>query len=156
MPSGIRPMDHEEATMNYRILQLDANSPRFRELAFRPLAEGQRLDLAEYREVWHGEIHTGDHAAAVLETLFRMFNVDHPDGYQARSMSVSDVVLLGNGDIACAHYCQMVGWEPIPTSRIDNRHAALAACSGCGFRTDRLIGHPDGRELCQSCDAEIA
>ena len=139
--------------MKYRIFQLDADRPRFRELAFRSLAEGQRVDFSEYAEVYSGEIHTGDHPAAVLETLFRMFNLEHPADYRARSLSVSDVVVLAD---TVAYYCQMVGWEPVPTSLIDNLHSAFSACHQCGFRTDRLIGHPDGRELCQSCDAEVA
>jgi hypothetical protein len=139
--------------MKYQILQLDADSPRFRELAFRPLDASQRLDMTGYVEVYEGEIHTGDHPAAVLETLFRMFNIEHPADYAARSMSVSDIVVL---DGISVYFCQMVGWEPVELSRIDNPVHLHGACSACGFRTDRLIGHPDGRELCQSCDGEAA
>ena len=136
--------------MKYQILQLDADRERFRDLAFRHLAEGQRVDFAEYVEVYTGEISTGDNPWATLELLFRQFNIDHPADFEGRSMSVSDIVEL---DGKRTFYCQNTGWEELSPDRIDNRHSA---CSECGFRTDRLIGHPDGRELCQSCDGDVA
>jgi YodL-like protein len=117
MPRGhLAPWITRTPTMKYQILQLADDGPRFRELAFRPLAEGQRVDMADYRQVYAGEIETGDHPAAVLEVLFRKFNIDQPADYRARSMSMSDMVLLGG---CVAFYCQMVGWEPVMLDRID-------------------------------------
>lgn len=45
----------------------------------------------------------------VLDGLFHMFNVNHPADYKARSMSVSDVVVV-NGR---AFYCDKFGWKEV-------------------------------------------
>ena len=40
-----------------------------------------------YDKVFEGEVECG-----TLEEVYQMFNLDHPDGYRGRSLSVSDVV----------------------------------------------------------------
>lgn len=40
--------------------------------------------------------------AAVCETVFRVLNVDHPYGWSRRSMSVGDVVVVGESAFAVA------------------------------------------------------
>ena len=49
-------------------------------------------------EVYHPE---------VLEALFEIFNLNHPDDYEARSLSVSDIVVL-EGKV---YYCDSFGWK---------------------------------------------
>ena len=45
----------------------------------------------------------------ILETLYGIFNIDHPKDYAGRSLSVSDVVQLGNK----YYYCDRLGWKDI-------------------------------------------
>ena len=40
-----------------------------------------------YDKVFEGEVECG-----TLEEVYQMFNLDHPDGYRGRSLSVSDVI----------------------------------------------------------------
>lgn len=53
-----------------------------------------------YDKVFEGEVECG-----TLEEVYQMFNLDHPDGYQGRSLSVSDVVeVVGEEKFAGRHY----------------------------------------------------
>lgn len=45
----------------------------------------------------------------ILESLFYTFNMEHPEDYSHRSLSVGDVVVLGES----AYLCAPVGWEEI-------------------------------------------
>lgn len=48
-----------------------------------------------------------------LESLFYKFNMERPDDYAGRSLSVSDVVVLNiNGEIS-SHFCDSVGFPPL-------------------------------------------
>lgn len=48
------------------------------------------------KKVYEGEVDGKDHNDA-LNKLFTMFNIEHPEDYRNRSMSVGDVVMLTNG-----------------------------------------------------------
>lgn len=45
----------------------------------------------------------------VLESLFEIFNLNHPDDYEARSLSVSDIVVL-EGKV---YYCDSFSWKEV-------------------------------------------
>lgn len=45
----------------------------------------------------------------VLESLFEIFNLNHPDDYEARSLSVSDIVVLDG----TPYYCDSFGWKEV-------------------------------------------
>jgi hypothetical protein len=49
-----------------------------------------------------------------LEDLFTKFNLNHPDDYQGRSLSTSDVVILDE----TIYYCDNYGWKEV-SSTID-------------------------------------
>lgn len=56
----------------------------------------------------------------ILEKLFELFNINHPQDYQCRSMSVSDIVRIErNGNFFIWYYCDRIGWEDI-TDKISN------------------------------------
>jgi hypothetical protein len=46
-----------------------------------------------------------------LEDLFGMFNLDHPDDYKARSLSVGDLVALEVDGRAYVYACDPEGWR---------------------------------------------
>lgn len=68
---------------------------------------GVEVDLKNYDLVYEGEVNTD--LPNALEELFRLFNIEHPEDYQGRSMSVSDIVQVGND----YYYCNSFGWENI-------------------------------------------
>ena len=66
----------------------------------------------------HGGIHEetyeivfdGELDVKRLEDIFRIFNIEHPEGYRGRSMSVSDVVWAeGLGTF----FCDSIGFKPV-------------------------------------------
>lgn len=50
-----------------------------------------------------------------MEDVFRMFNINHPEGYRARSLSVSDVVeVTGSDKLKDGFYfCDNIGFNEI-------------------------------------------
>lgn len=56
----------------------------------------------------------GDVECESLEDIFAMFNLDHPDGFKGRSMSVSDVVVCAlDGKEPAAYFCDTIGFKPV-------------------------------------------
>lgn len=55
----------------------------------------------------------------ILEKLFELFNINHPQDYQCRSMSVSDIVRIERNGIFVWYYCDWMGWRDI-TDIINN------------------------------------
>lgn len=45
------------------------------------------------------------------EDIYRMLNLDHPDGYRGRSLSVSDVIVFVDEDGDEALYCDSIGFK---------------------------------------------
>ena len=74
---------------------------------FLPSAE---IDSSIYNCVYDGEVDCNG-----LENVFQKFNVDHPDGYRGRSLSVSDVVeIIEAEDVEPGFYfCDSVGFDKV-------------------------------------------
>ena len=68
------------------------------------------VDAEIYDCVFDGEIDAQD-----LEDVFRIFNIEKPENYYGRSMSVSDVVhVIGSGDVESGfYYCDNIGFGKI-------------------------------------------
>ena len=49
----------------------------------------------------------------VLEDLYEIFNINHPEDFKARSLSVSDVVEISRKNTAKYYYCDSMGWKLI-------------------------------------------
>ena len=62
-----------------------------------------------YRIVYDDDLHTDD-----LEEIYFLLNCRHPEGYAGRSLSVSDIVELYNGDDHEYYYCDTFGFQQIP------------------------------------------
>ena len=75
-----------------------------------------------YDKVFEGMVEARD-----LEDVFRIFNIDHPDGYRGRSLSVSDIVETVDKDTGehCWHYCDKIGFKEV--SFDPNKTAELRA-----------------------------
>ena len=61
-----------------------------------------------YEEVYIGKIESTDIQKSLNE-LFRKFNIELPENYKGRSLSVSDVVKIGNE----YYYCDSIGWKQL-------------------------------------------
>lgn len=57
---------------------------------------------------------------AMLEALFTKFNMDRPDDFAGRSLSVSDVIVLRIDGNLSAHYVDSFGFVEIPDFLRDN------------------------------------
>ena len=64
----------------------------------------EEIILSEYELVYDGEIEGSD-----IEDAFFVFNVNHPEGYTGRSMSVSDIVEI-NGTY---YFCDAFGFKKL-------------------------------------------
>jgi hypothetical protein len=52
----------------------------------------------ELRAAWHGQAEYEQESVSddeVLDDMYRIFNINHPPQYKARSLSVGDVIVLG-------------------------------------------------------------
>lgn len=87
-----------------------------------PEKDDKKLMFMSYKfTVLHGGINAGsyelvfdgDLPAQTAEDVFRIFNLEHPNGYRGRSMSVSDIVWIeGLG----YWFCDSVGFRQIQFS----------------------------------------
>lgn len=92
----------------YEIYQLKSSNPK----AFMPLDfVNNRLggvNFEEYKHVYSSEIE-GDDTIVMLETLFEIFNLRHPEDFLGHSLSMSDIVILDDKK----YYCDSFGWKAI-------------------------------------------
>lgn len=64
-----------------------------------------KFDINDYEVVYEGDIE-GTKPNQILETLFEIFNIRHPEDFHGHSLSVGDVVELDGVD----YYCDSIGW----------------------------------------------
>ncbi len=74
------------------------------------LLESSKIDSSIYDCVFSGDIDCKE-----LEDVFQKFNLDLPDGYKGRSLSVSDVVeIVDSEDVEKGfYYCDNVGFSKV-------------------------------------------
>jgi len=66
-----------------------------------------------YTEAFAGEIKSADNYNFALNEIYEDFNINHPDGYIGRSVSVSDVIVLKCNDEISSHYVNDIGFKEI-------------------------------------------
>lgn len=99
--------------MKYKILQLDHDAPYIFAPWYRVMPE--EFSLGDYSEVWHGEkdVDANTSIGILLEELFEEFNLRCPFGYQGRSMSCSDIVVVDLGSSTKYYYVDRFGFKDI-------------------------------------------
>ena len=103
--------------MKYKIYQLDMKleSVKNSHKLFGSWDRLQKSDggfnFKEYKLVYEGETNLDESFDdnMILENLFNKFNLSHPESFQGHSLSVSDVVVLGDKK----YYCDSFGWKQI-------------------------------------------
>ena len=68
--------------------------------------------FSSYRSVWNGTEEAKDDYD-LLNRLFEIFNLNHPEGYRAHSISVSDVIRIDDENEIRYYYCDSIGWKDI-------------------------------------------
>lgn len=92
----------------YSIYQLDAhNTKAFMSHNFVTERLGG-VNFEEYTQVYTGEIE-GNDDIVMLETLFEIFNLRHPEDFLGHSLSTSDIVVLDG----TKYYCDSFGWRKL-------------------------------------------
>ena len=99
--------------MKLRIYQIDLELDE-KCVAFRSYTEiqnqyGGRIPAELYRNAYEGTVE-----AENLEDVFYIFNMDHPENYRARSLSMSDVVEIIEHDNSTFHICDTFGFKEVP------------------------------------------
>lgn len=73
-----------------------------------------KIEQSHYDKVYSGSVDGNASTSEVLESLFVKFNLEFPADYRARSMSVSDVVVLHENDVDKAYFCDSIGFVEVP------------------------------------------
>ena len=68
---------------------------------------------AALRSEIYGKVFEGEVECGTLEEVYQMFNLDHPDGYRGRSLSVSDVVEVVGEEKSTFHFCDSIGFREV-------------------------------------------
>lgn len=104
--------------MKYIIYQLDTNNInviRDHKLfeSWDILNKTAGFSMWDYKKVYEGDIEGSENTAHLLDVIFQIFNLNHPEDFRGHSLSVSDVVEL-NG---VKYYCDNDGWIDIKNDK---------------------------------------
>ena len=88
-----------DETLDYRFEPLDAIR-----------RNGLSVNPANYELVYTAPLTERDN----LESIYTRFNIDRPADFTGQSLSVSDIVVLHQGGMDTAHYCDRFGFSQVP------------------------------------------
>ena len=98
----------------FSIYQVPAG-PDGRDFRFRSYEELQAAGLAVDRKNYELVYTAPLDGKTTLENIYRTFNTDdRPADFRGHSLSVSDVVVINRGGKEEAHYCDSIGFTPVP------------------------------------------
>ena len=102
---------------SYAILQMPSESANRKRLFLSYDAlrrQGEQPRLCHYETVYTGTLPKLSDMNWMLEQLFERFNLEQPQNYPGRSLSVSDIVLMKvHGQLSC-HYVDSIGFKELP------------------------------------------
>ena len=106
--------DPPEPGDSFSIYQVPAG-PEGRDFRFRSYEELQAAGLAVDRKNYELVYTAPLDGKTTLENIYRTFNTDdRPADFRGHSLSVSDVVVINRGGKEEAHYCDSIGFTPVP------------------------------------------
>ena len=107
-------VDPPEPGDSFSIYQVPAG-PEGRDFRYRSYEELQAAGLAVDRKNYALVYTAPLDGKTTLEDIYRTFNADdRPAGFRGHSLSVSDVVVVNRGGKEEAHYCDSIGFTPVP------------------------------------------
>ncbi len=101
--------------LNIKIYQINLGRDGKR-IAFQGLAERERISGSkEIDSKIYDCVFEGDVECKGLEEVFGVFNLEHPEGHKGRSLSVSDIVEVPEGEEVAPgfYYCDNVGFKQV-------------------------------------------
>lgn len=99
--------------MNYAYLIYQIKDPIKCDYAWMSWKIAKRdINLMDYDCVYTDSI-DGEDPIAVLENLYEMFNINHPDDFKGHSLSMSDIIVLFDDNGCKWYYCDSFGWRDI-------------------------------------------
>lgn len=110
---------HDEKSILYYLFQLKEESDKARELRFMSMKDlnqsGQTIDGKNYSLVYQGKLNPENQSTGeILESLYELFNLYHPDDFRGHSLSVSDVIVLRKDGRDQAYYVDAFGFKQVP------------------------------------------
>lgn len=96
-----------------------------------------KIEQSHYDKVYSGSVDGKASTSEVLESLFVKFNLEFPADYRARSMSVSDVVVLHENGVDKAYFCDSIGFIEVPQFL---RADAMVSMDTTGLAVDGHFG----------------
>ena len=96
---SIYQLKRVDETLDYRFEPMDAIR-----------RNGLSVDPANYELVYTAPLTAKDN----LESIYTRFNIDRPADFKGHSLSVSDIVVLHQGGVDTAHYCDRFGFSQVP------------------------------------------
>ena len=101
--------------MKYTVLQIpfpetEEEKKIFSKYAYRSLDRIDYVHPEYYEKTYEGNIETNKtDEIKILEEIFTLLNINHPEDYKGHSLSVSDIVVLNDKK----YYCNSYGWDEI-------------------------------------------
>ena len=109
----------EETSLLYHIYQVKPGE-EYRNVRFVGLQAlnslGEKVDISNYNLVYSGSLKDIEGATLEnkLDTIFYKFNQQRPTDFEGHSLSVSDVITVGNENEETAYYVDSFGFSDIP------------------------------------------
>ena len=72
-------------------------------------SHGMQIKKEDYKLVYVGEL-LGNTS---LDDIFERFNIDRPKDFRGHSLSVSDIVVLNDGEKVTAHFVDSISFEQL-------------------------------------------
>lgn len=100
--------------LNISIFQIDLDKDE-NAVAFDSLDMLERLHgLKDVDPGIYHQVFAGDVSCENLEDVYRMFNMNKPEGYEGRSLSVSDIVgVADDNGVMRFYYCDCIGFKEV-------------------------------------------
>ena len=77
-------------------------------ISLQPL-DGMQIKKEDYKLVYVGEL-SGNMS---LDDIFEKFNIDRPEDFRGHSLSVSDIIVLNDGEKVTAHFVDSISFEQL-------------------------------------------
>ena len=72
-------------------------------------SHGMKIKKEDYKLVYVGEL-SGNMS---LDDIFERFNIDRPEDFRGHSLSVSDIIVLNDGEKVTAHFVDSISFEQL-------------------------------------------
>ena len=106
----------EDSHDGYAILQLRSNEDTVYEL-FASMKELERMglspDIDHYEVMYTEELPAYENRFQFLEDIYARFNMDRPDDFKGHSLSVSDIVVMKEGERVSSWYVDSFGFKEL-------------------------------------------